>query len=127
MKASVQYNDFLGTSAADISDFTTLNRFLQSRGVNNVRYNAIGAEFNSGYKDYFSASIICIDKDLSKDEKLHIVKFRFQNEISNSEFFDLFKGFNVVITERSFEYENSEIDENITIDDREIEKILLLR
>lgn len=63
MKASVQYNDFIGTSAADISDHTNLNEFLASRGVDTDRYNAIGASFYVGYSDFFSASIICIDNE----------------------------------------------------------------
>lgn len=69
MKASVQYNDFIGTSAADISDHTDLNKFLSSRGVDTDRYDAIGASFYVCYSDFFSASVICIDQEQSTSDK----------------------------------------------------------
>lgn len=118
MKASVQYNDFIGTSAADISDHTNLNEFLASRGVDTERYDAIGASFYAGYSDFFSASIICIDKEQSTQEKKHIVKIGFEAEFNKDEFFDLFKRFDVVISKKYDGYQDQEIDEEITIDDR---------
>jgi hypothetical protein len=117
MKASVQYNDFIGTSAADISDHTNLNEFLATRGVDTKRYDAIGASFYAGYSDFFSASIICIDKEQSTEEKKHIVKIRFEAEFDKDEFFDLFKRFEVVISKKYDGYQEQEIDEEITVDD----------
>jgi hypothetical protein len=118
MKAKVQYNDFIGTSAADISDHTSLDDFLNERGVDTNRYNAIGADFYSGYSDYFSGSIICVDKKLSTNEKKYLVSIGFENELSKDEFFDLFKRFNVTILQRFGGYENLEIDKELTFDDR---------
>jgi len=118
MKASVQYNDFIGTSAADINDHTNLNKFLASRGVDTDRYDAIGASFYAGYSDFFSASIICIDKEQSTAEKKHIVKIGFEAEFDKDEFFDLFKRFYVVISKKYDGYQDQEIDEEITVDDR---------
>ena len=117
MKADVQYNDFIGTSAADISDHTDLNKYLESRGVDTNRYNSIGARFYSSYDFSFSASIICIDKQKSTTEKQHIVSISFEKDIDRDEFFDLFKRFNVVITTQFGAYENKEIDERITIEE----------
>ena len=31
MKATVQYNDYVGSTAADISDFTTLEKYLEEK------------------------------------------------------------------------------------------------
>lgn len=121
MKASVQYNDFKGTSAADISDHTTLKKFIENRGVDTERYKAIGAEFYAGYSDFFTASVICEDNELSTDEKKFIVSISFENELTKDDFFELFKRFNVVITERFGGYENLEIDKEIIFDDRETE------
>lgn len=118
MKASVQYNDFIGTSAADISDHTNLNEFLASRGVDADRYDAIGASFYAGYSDFFSASIICIDNEQSTADKKHIVKIGFEAEFDKDEFFDLFKHFDVVISKKYDGYQDQEIDEEITIDDK---------
>lgn len=122
MKASVQYNDFIGTSAADISDHTNLNEFLATRGVDINRYDAIGASFYAGYSDFFSASIICIDKEQSTEEKKHIVKIGFEAEFDKDEFFDLFKRFDVVISKKYGGYQEQEIDEEITVDDRQAEE-----
>lgn len=115
MKASVQYEDFIGTAAADISDHSNLNDFLSKHGVDTTRYEAIGASFYSGYSHYISVSIICIDNEQSTANKKHIVKLRFESKIEINEFFDLFKRLEVVITNS---YQDSEIDESIIIDDR---------
>ena len=122
MKASVQYNDFIGTSAADISDYTNLNKFLASRGVDTARYEAIGASFYARYSDFFTASIICIDKEQSTEEKKQIVKIGFEAEFCKDEFFDLFKRFDVVITKNHGGYHDQDIDEKIKIDDRSVEE-----
>jgi hypothetical protein len=53
MKATVQYNEFIGTAVSDISDHTDLNKFLASRGIDTDRNEAIGASFYSGYSDFF--------------------------------------------------------------------------
>jgi hypothetical protein len=118
MIASVQYNDFIGTSAADISDHTNLNEFLASRGVDTARYDAVGASFYAGYSNYFSASIICVDREQSTENKRYIVKIGFEVEIDKDEFFELFKRFNVVISDKYEGTQNLEIDEEIIFDDR---------
>ncbi len=121
MKADVQYNDFIGTSAADISDHTDLNKFLALRGVDTDQYDSIGASFYAGYSDFFSASIICIDKQKSTDEKPYLVSFSFEDEFDKEEFFDLFKRFNVVISTKYGGHQDQKIDEEIMIDNRETE------
>lgn len=121
MKATTQYTDFEGTAAADISDHTNLRKFLQSRGVDTDRYEPIGAEFYNGDGDFFSASIICIDNDKTNAGKTHITSISFENEFDHNEFFSLFKRFSVVITTKDSGHQEKEIDEEITIDDREPE------
>ena len=118
MKANTQYNDFIGTSAADISDDSNLDTFLKARGVDTERYQSIGAEFFSGYAHHFSASIICIDHENSTSDKKHIVELSFEVEVSREEFFNMFKRFSVIITNKYGGYQNQEVDEQITIDDR---------
>lgn len=119
MKATVQYNDFIGTAAADISDHFSLQDFLENRNVNTEKYEAIGAEFYCGYSDFFSISIICVDKERSTNGNRHLVNIEFEKELTKDEFFDLFKRFNVVITQKYGNYEHLEIEESITFDDRE--------
>ncbi|MFV5691928.1 hypothetical protein ACM55K_07890 [Flavobacterium sp. LT1R49] len=117
MKADVQYNDYIGTSAADISDHTDLDKFLTERGVDTERYESFGASFYSGYSDFFTASIICRDKLKTTEIKPYIVEFDF--DITKDEFFELFKRFHVVITEKFDKHSNREIDENISLLDSE--------
>lgn len=119
MKATTQYTDFEGTAAADISDHTDLARFLRSRGVDTNRYTPIGAEFSHGYSGFFSASIICLDNEKSTNTKPYITSISFEDEFDHIEFFDLFKRFKVIITRKPHGHLDKEIDEEITIDDRE--------
>lgn len=108
-KASVQYNDFKGTSAADISDHTNLKEFLNSKGVNTDRFNPIGAAFYQGYSTFSSASIICEDIENSKLIRLYV------HEMSQDEFFNLFKRLDVVFANRDI----SECD----IEEKNIEEL----
>jgi len=122
MEAIVQYNDFIGSAAADISDHIDLNAFLIRRGVDTDRYDAIGASFYHGYSDFFRGSIICLDKKNSIQEKPYIVALSFEAEFTHEEFFDLFKRFDVEITLKYGGYREHSIDEEIIIDDRESNK-----
>ncbi len=115
MKATVQYNDFLGTAAADISDHFSLSDFLEQHNVDTERFKPVGAEFYSGYSDFFSISIVCVDNERSNDERKYMVNISFEDEITKDEFFDLFKRFKVVITQNYGNYDSFEIEEHITI------------
>lgn len=118
MKATVQYDDFIGTSAADISDHTNLSEFLNAEiGEEATRFDPIGASFYSGYSDYFSLSIICIDKSKSTENSPHIVKISFAKDFTYSEFFNLFKRFNVIITKKHGGYQEYEIGDHLTLGD----------
>ena len=117
MKASVQYNDYLGTAAADISDWIKLDEYLEQKGVDTNRYEAIGAEFFHGVRSFW-ASIICIDKESKTPNKA--VRISFEKGLSEEEFFSLFKRFEVVITKKYGNYQDLEVDgDTIMIDDRE--------
>ncbi|MFP9097860.1 hypothetical protein ACLI09_02295 [Flavobacterium sp. RHBU_24] len=115
MKAEVQYNDFVGTAAADISDHTSLEDFIGLKGVDTDRFNPIGVEFYSGYSDSFLTSIICIDNERSNSVDKFLVNINF--ELNKDEFFDLFKRFNVVIFSNYGGYENLEVKESLDFDD----------
>ena len=118
MKAETQYNDFTGTAAADISDHSSLNDFLEAQGVDIKRYEAVGANFYHGYSDFFHCSIICIDQQKSDKETPHLVSIDFEKEFSHKEFFDLFKRFDVVVSMKHRGVQHLEISEEITIDNR---------
>lgn len=113
MKATVQYNDFVGTAAADIRDGLDLSEYIMRKGVDTKRYEPIGAEFFSG-EHFFRAHIICVDKFAEDSKKA--VKFSFKEDLSDEEFFGLFKRFRVIITKKYEDYQNWELnDDSITI------------
>jgi len=121
MKASVPFSDLLGTASASLDSPSDLNEFLASRQIDTDRYTAIGASFYAHDIDVFSASIICLDSEKSTLEKNHIVKIGFEAEFDKEEFFELFKGFEVVVSMKKGGFQTQEIDESITIDDRKKE------
>ena len=88
MRAEVQYNDFLGTSAADISDHRSLDDILREKGVDTDQYKCIGIEVYSGYADYFHVSFLCRDNSTRQG-----VKISFEKEISRKDFFNMFVTF----------------------------------
>jgi hypothetical protein len=118
MKAQVQYDDFVGTAAADISDYSDLQKLLVSRKVDVTRYEAVGASFYSGYNHNFIASIICLDRLNSTVDQPHLVDISFEVDFARDEFFNLFKRFKVIITNKARALEDFDISEEITLDDR---------
>jgi hypothetical protein len=120
MKASVQYNDFKGTSAADISDHIShlggLSQYLNENGVDTERYSPVGIDVYSGNTDHFRFSIICQDRQNDNN----IVEVAFEEKQSPSEFFNLFKRFNVILISRNVNLEHIEDEPKIIyFDNRE--------
>lgn len=104
MKADVQYNDFIGTVAADISD--ALSRYagdtLKSIGryfkLNEKRFDIIGLSIYG--TDDFSISLLCVDKSKSKDGQEHIVSMMYDIGDDKENFDILFKRLHIVLHER---------------------------
>lgn len=116
MKAGVQYNDYVGTAAADEEFGMNLKDLLTERKVDLDKYKPIGISFYSGSRNFFSVSIQCIDKENSNEKHPYIVSLSFEKNLTMQEFFDLFKRFNVVLVSRNnLGYEDHEIDEEIHI------------
>lgn len=104
MKAHVQYNDFHGTVAADISDGLG--------GVNGDDLKSIGKFFNLdenrfkivGISIYgtneFSISLICIDNERSTDEKEHIVSMHCEVDDEKEILDILFKRLHIVLYDK---------------------------
>lgn len=108
MKAKVQYDDLVGTAAADISDYymNSLNEYLTKKYSNfdGKKYYCIGCEFYTSYGQYPSVRFICRD---IKNNTYH--QFQLEQDISLVEFFELFKRFSMVIGQGIGEIE---VDEN---------------
>lgn len=118
MKASVQYIDFTGTSAADISDHTDLKAFLEAKGIDTKKYEPIGSKFYSSYDDHFYVYFICIDHEKTDNaDDPFIVTLSFESPITRDEYFNLYKRYEV-ISVKEF-YEGHEIKAEVIIDDRD--------
>ncbi|MBP3211285.1 MAG: hypothetical protein J6M41_01785 [Prevotella sp.] len=96
MKAKVQYNDFVGSAAADISDYyhNSINDYLQKHypEFEWERYYCIGCEFFASYGQYPSVHFIC--KDLNDSKYYRLTP---EDGLSLEEFFELFKRFSIVV------------------------------
>ncbi len=122
MKASVQYNDFKGTVATDISDF--LGRAgsddLKSIGnyfnLNEDRFNIVGLSIYG--TESFYISLICVDKEKSTTEKEHIVNMSIEIEDEKIILDILLKRLHIVLHDKFDEkYPNIEYDEEVRYGD----------
>ena len=97
MIAKVQYNDLVGTSAADVSDFyrNSLQTYLTAsfQNYDSERYRCEGCNiFISGCSDKANVRFICYDNKESK-----FVYFIPLKEYSLRDMVNMFKRFNIVI------------------------------
>lgn len=124
MKANVQYNDFKGTVALDISDGLggiggdNLESIGKYFGLDKNRFDIVGLSI-SGRKE-FSVSMICVDKDRSTSSKEHIVKMRcnIENEDKDDILSILFKRLNIVIHDKfDQKYIDKDYDEEASFSD----------
>lgn len=122
MKADVQYNDFIGTVAADISDN------LGSAGGDNIkglakffdldeeRFEPIGLSLYGVHG--FLVSLICIDKEQSTKEKEHIVKMSCDIDNENKIIDHLFKRLHIVLHDKfDIKYPELNYDEEVQYSD----------
>lgn len=116
MEARVQYNHYKGTVAADEADFMSLNDFLANNGVDMKKYDCKGVNFYIGESGKIFFNFLCSDIESSEGS---LKSIRFEKEISFLEFAQLFKRFDVIITNEPETFKNVEIDPNtIMIDNR---------
>lgn len=111
MKAKVQYDDVLGSAAADVSD--SYNNSLQDylcmtyKSYNGDDFYCEGCQIYIGQSNRANVCFICRDK---KDGVLKL--FSPEDAIPLEEAFNLFKRFEIVVGN---EIENMEIDnDNVT-------------
>lgn len=124
MKAEVQFNDFVGSIAADISDVIAAKKgnYISSIGeyfdVDQKRFKVVGVSL-SGISD-FKVTLICVDNEKSTESKEHIVNMTIeldadgQREMLNV----LFKRLNFVLFDAGEKhYSALECDEIVTFNE----------
>ncbi|AJA67703.1 hypothetical protein HX057_11385 [Myroides odoratimimus] len=124
MKAEVQFNDFTGSIAADISDIIAAKKgnYISSIGeyfdVDQERFKVVGISL-TGISD-FKATLICVDKQKSTESKEHIVKMTLElDEEGQKEMLNLlFKRLNLVLFDAGEKhYSTLECDEEIAFNE----------
>jgi len=114
MEANVQYNDFKGTAAADISDSLSvklsgdsLESFADFFNLDKSRFKIIGISFHGGKAP--SISLLCVDLEVSTTEKEDIVSMSIDWSHEEHPIDLLFKSFEVVLHEK-FDEKYSQLD-----------------
>ena len=96
MIAKVQYNDFVGTAAADISDFyaNSIDDYIKSLSdrYDTTRFHCVGCEFLLTSKSEITLVFYCNDL---RDKTL--VPFSFNKTFELGELCVIFKRLNVII------------------------------
>lgn len=96
MIASVQYNDLVGTAAADVADwyFNTLQKYLVDTysSYDGARFSCRGCTAYIGERNAVSVHFICLNKETG-----NFVKFATLEWWTPDQFFNLFKRFELVI------------------------------
>lgn len=119
MSANIQDDEFSGIAAASICEHMNLQRFLVSKKVDTARYEAVGAGFHSESEGSFSGYITCKDNQKSTEEREHLIRVHFEQDITKEEFFSLFKRFEVLITPRHGGYRATEVNGELVISKNE--------
>lgn len=108
MIASVQYNDLIGSSAADVADwyFNSLQKYLVDTysSYDGDRFSCRGCTAYIGERNGTSVNFICLDKETGE-----FVKFATKEWWTPDQFFNLFKRFELVIGK---DINEVDIDEN---------------
>ena len=101
MKAKTWYDDYIGTVAADISDYLDkecLNTLIPRNVPDFERYTVVGFEFYARYEEMIFA-LLCRDMQAGDDGSLVAVEVN----CDLSSFFNLFKRFNLNLLPRGYE------------------------
>jgi len=122
MEADAQYNDFVGTAAADISDFLgskygdDLDSFGKYFKIDETRFKVIGISIYG--TDSFYISFLCVDKIKSTVDKEHIVSMSIDIENKKDILDFLFKRLHIVLHSRfDDKYPALDYDEEVSYSD----------
>lgn len=121
MKASVQYNDLVGTAAADITDFiggNSLEEIAKYVELDMDRFKLVGLSIYG--TEHPSVSLICVDKEQSQGGKEYIVNMNLADTIEKkNEFLSIIlKRLHVVLYEKGdLRYPPLEYNEEVSYND----------
>jgi hypothetical protein len=114
--AHVQYDDWKGSAAADDADGRAIRKYLRDNGLLGDGEFVVGFELYSG-ESHFAVRAFIIEagnyegavKEVTQSEPLQ-TKVR-ELPLSRDQFFDLFKRFNIVLTQKGLDLEGKDYRE----------------
>ncbi len=114
MKARTDYNDLVGTAAADIAYSTTQHSTLEELAdyfaIDKEKLTVVGVSIYGTKK--FSVSFICVDKEKSKNGEEYIVKVDIGKEHENI-LEKMFNSLSIVLYNKTdSKYANRAIDDD---------------
>lgn len=114
MKASVQYNDIVGSAAADVADWynNSLQFFLQKtyESYDGDRYSCRGCTAYLGSGNTVYVHFICLDKETG-----NFLRFSPSDSWPLEQFFSMFKRLEIVMGKDINEVEISDDCEEISL------------
>ena len=109
-EASVQYNDFKGTSAADFRDFSSLDDFATKFAIDTTKFVPRGISLYCSYDNFVSVSIIC--EDVERENKLISISLP---DMPISDFLNQFKRLHIILFKRF--YQTAKEIEEVNLED----------
>ena len=97
MKAKVQYNDYVGTCAADISDHVKLDDILCEWGVDTNRFYPVGVSFFTGDTGQCHLSILCTDNQRNDGKIVKVCNYK-KPERTIQDVMAFFKRFEAIVS-----------------------------
>lgn len=111
-KARVQYNDFKGTVAADVSDNKSFLNYLVEIGLANKNEEIVGYRIvfneNSG-REIEEPGVVVYLQDETLDDPTSTIR-AIDQRMPTKKFFSFFKRFDMVMTRDGSTFEGVEVD-----------------
>lgn len=118
MRASTQYDDLVGTAAADISygfREQTLNQIAQHFELDQQRFDLIGISLYGVGE--MSLSLLCVDKERSTPDNEHLVSMMLEEGVDDVMNL-LFERLSIVLHSRhDVKYPNLDFNEEVNFSD----------
>jgi hypothetical protein len=117
--ANVQYDDWKGTAAADDADARAIRKYLRENGFLNDGEFLVGFELYSG-ESHFAVRAFIVDaddfegavKEIAQNPPVH-TSIR-ELPLSRDQFFEMFKRFNIVLTQKGLDLDGVDYRERNT-------------
>ncbi len=113
-EASVQYNDFKGSTASDRSDNESLVQYLISQGFADDDELVIGCRFgfsgNHGQEVYVNSVVIYLKKNVGEFEKAPEIVRAIDIPMTLPKLFSFFKRFDLVMNVDGLDLDATKVD-----------------